>query len=103
MTATHAPIHPADQATECDSHYIGGTVRVRLMRDLSGTDSWVVDPASFGTSLDLEHPVENTECRCTDPDDCERIRMRMFLADLPDGEELMHMLADSLGYTVTKN
>lgn len=30
-------------------------------------------------------------------------RLDSAMADLPDGEELMHMLADSLGYTVTKS
>ncbi|WP_404316301.1 hypothetical protein [Prescottella equi] len=104
MSTTTAPsfVHPAEQATECGSHYIEGAVRVYLMRDLAGIDQWVIDPASFGSSLPAEE-TSNNECRCARPAECADVRTRMHMAELPDGEELMHMLADSLGYTVAKN
>ncbi|PCK23277.1 hypothetical protein [Rhodococcus qingshengii] len=106
MTVTdQAFVHPSEQAEARGTHYIEGAVQVYLMRDLDGTDAWVVDPSSFGESLYSDHDkgLENGECRCGNPAECEAVKIRMAMANLPDGEELMHMLADSLGYTVTKH
>lgn len=105
MTVTEqAFVHPSEQAEARGTHYIEEGVRVYLMRDLSGTDTWVVDPSSFGESLCSDYEdLENGNCLCGKPAECEAIKGRMAMANLPDGEELMHMLADSLGYTVTKS
>ncbi|WP_346923054.1 hypothetical protein [Glutamicibacter creatinolyticus] len=105
MSTLTAPafVHPSDQAAERGSHYVEGAVRVYLMRDLADTDKWVIDPASFGSSLELDDEIINSECQCEKPQECDAVRTRMHHAEQPDGEELMHMLADALGYTVTKN
>lgn len=95
----------ADEAAALGTHYIEDAVRVYLMRDLSGIDKWVIDPASFGESLPSEwqEGILSDECQCANPAECDAVRLRMVMVDRPDGEELMHMLADSLDYTLTKN
>lgn len=106
MTTTEQVfVHPSEQAEKRGTHYIEEAVRVYLMRDLNGTDAWVIDPSSFGESLctDYDEGLESGNCLCGKPDECEAVKGRMAMANLPDGEELMHMLADSLGYTVTKS
>ncbi|WP_301851087.1 hypothetical protein [Rhodococcus pyridinivorans] len=93
----------SDQAQEKGTHYIEEAVRVYLMRDLDGKDKWVIDPASFGEPLhsDYDEPLA-TECLCDRADDCTATVSRMKDVSLPDGSELMYMLAEALGYTVTK-
>ncbi|WP_269207283.1 hypothetical protein [Rhodococcus opacus] len=39
---------------------------------------------------------------CEDKDECNAIRDRMDRADLPSADDLLHLLAESLGYTVTR-
>ncbi len=59
----------------------------------------VIDPANFDVALETNYDMPvNAECPCAVPE----IRHRMHFVSTPDGEELMHMLADALGYTVTK-
>ncbi len=45
---------------------------------------------------------QNSECRCETPDECADIVDRMDKVGLPDGEDLMFMLAAALGYTLTQ-
>ncbi len=40
-----------ERAAAHGAHYIEETVRVYLMRDLAGTDTWVIDPTCFGDAL----------------------------------------------------
>lgn len=47
-------------------------------------------------------PARNSECMCEDKDECNAIRDRMDRADLPSADDLLHLLAESLGYTVTR-
>lgn len=104
-TAEQAFVHPSERADANGTHFIEEAVRVYLMRDLDGTDKWVIDPTCFSEGLysDYERGPVNSECRCGNPAECEAVKLRMDAAYLPDGEELMHMLADALGYTLTKN
>ncbi len=89
----------AARAAARGAHCIEESVSVYLMRDLAGTDTWVIDPTSFGAALETNYDMPvNTECRCGTPDECDEIRHRMHFVSTPDGEELMHML----GYAVTK-
>lgn len=106
MTDTSTAEHVgsgSEHAAARGTHYIEEAVRVYLMRDPNGTDTWVVDPASFDEPLcsDYNQPL-NPECRCGDSADCNRVRWRMAEVDLPDGEELMFLLAAARGYTVIK-
>lgn len=94
---------PIAQTEAQGTHYIEEAVRVYLMRDLDGADRWVIDPTTFGDALFSEYDYEpqNPECLCGRPDDCAATVERMQAIDLPNGEELLQMLADALGYTVT--
>ncbi|MDV7357669.1 hypothetical protein R4282_32260 [Rhodococcus oxybenzonivorans] len=94
-----------ERALERGTHYIEESVWVYLMRDWDGTDRWVLDPVTVdGCGLDsgLEDGARNTECMCEEKAECNAIRERMDKVYLPAAEELMHLLAESLGYTVTK-
>ncbi len=105
MTTTETVfVHPADQAEQRGSHYIEDSLSVYVMRDLGGTDKWVLDPSTFGESLYTSYEKPETgNCQCGKPEECEAAALRMGMASTPDAEELMHMLADHLGYTLTKN
>jgi hypothetical protein len=84
-------------------HYIEETVQVYLRLSADGT-RWIVDGASIdGYGLDsvLDQP-RNSECPCDQRQDCATARHRAESVDLPDGEGLMRMLAESLGYELTK-
>ncbi|MFF0818629.1 hypothetical protein ACFYVR_26300 [Rhodococcus sp. NPDC003318] len=98
----------SEVAAERGTHYVEEAVRVYLMRDLNGADRWVIDPTTFGDPLFSEYsdygdsgPV-NDECRCERPDECAAVVERMSRVGMPDGEELMRMLAAARGYTVTR-
>lgn len=94
----------AERALERGSHYIEESIWVYLMRDWDGTDRWVLDLTVDGYGLDsgLENGARNSECLCEDQAECNAIRDRMDRATLPTADDLMHLLADSLGYSVTK-
>lgn len=103
ITASEPYLTGGERAAARGAHYIEEAVRVYLMRDLNGTDTWVIDPTCFGDSLYSEYPEpQNPECLCERPDECGQILDRMTQVDLPDGTELMFMLAAALGYTLTK-
>lgn len=87
------------------AHYIETGVKVYLMRDPEGLDRWVIDSSTVdGYPLDSTHDSlpTNEECCCQDEDACHRTLSRMAAALLPGGEQLMFMLADTLGYTLTR-
>ncbi|WP_016881389.1 MULTISPECIES: hypothetical protein [unclassified Rhodococcus (in: high G+C Gram-positive bacteria)] len=95
----------AERALERGSHYIEESIWVYLMRDWGGTDRWVLDPVTVdGHGLDsgLENGARNSECMCEDQTECNAIRARMDRAALPTAGDLLHLLADSLGYILTK-
>ena len=95
----------AERALDSGSHYIEESVWVYLMRDWDGTDRWVLDPVTvdgYGLDSGLEDGARNSECMCEDQAECNAIRDRMDRAALPTATDLMHLLADSLGYTLTK-
>lgn len=88
------------------AHYVEESVAVYLMRDPAGADRWVIDPTALdGWGLDSTYDSypSNTECECQDKSDCDKTADRMGAeVGTPSGEELMFMLADALGYTITK-
>ncbi|MCX5046225.1 hypothetical protein OG921_23930 [Aldersonia sp. NBC_00410] len=99
-------VSASDRACERGTHYIEEAVRVYLMRDLDGTDRWVIDPTTFGDPLFsdyADHGPVRDECQCGRPDECAAVVARMLKVTMPDGEELLHMLAAALGWTVTKD
>lgn len=54
-------------------------VRVYLMRDLDGSNTWVIDPTAFGEPLYSDHddgPVSE-ECQCERPDECAGVLKAM--------------------------
>lgn len=84
-------------------HYIEETVQVYLRLSADGT-RWLVDGAAVdGCSLDsvLDRP-RNSECPCNQRQDCATERHCAESVDLPNAEGLMRMLADTLGYELTK-
>ena len=87
------------------AHYIEEAVSVYLMRHPS-QDRWVIDPLTIdGCALDSTHDTypSNVECQCGQGDAvCTAVRDRMSHYPLPSGEELMVMLADALGFQVTR-
>lgn len=86
------------------AHYIEESVKVYLMRDPHGRDRWVIDPSTVdGHTLDsdLDYP-EAGNCECGNDHDCGRTAARMAAAHLPTGHDLLLMLADTLGYDLTK-
>ncbi|MBO8150837.1 hypothetical protein HYG77_36645 (plasmid) [Rhodococcus sp. ZPP] len=94
----------AERALERGTHYIEESIWVYLMRDWDGTDRWVLDPVTVdGCGLDsgLEDGARNSECMCDNQAECSAIRDRMDKVYLPTAEELLHLLAESLGYTVS--
>ena len=94
-----------ERALTRGTHYIEESIWVYLMRDWDGIDRWVLDPVTVdGCGLDsgLEDGARNSECMCEDKDECNAIRDRMDRAALPSADDLLHLLAESLGYTVTR-
>lgn len=88
-----------------NAHYVEESVAVYLMRDPAGADRWVIDPTAldgYGLDSTLDSYPSNTECECLDADACDAASLRMRDIASPSGEELMFMLADALGYTLTK-
>lgn len=86
------------------AHYIEEAVSVYLMRHPS-QDRWVIDPLTIdGCALDSTHDTypSNPNCRCEDEPVCDTVTNRMAEQPLPSGEELMVMLADALGFQVTR-
>lgn len=93
---------PRDGAVP-DAHVIEDAVSVYLMRDPDDQDRWVVAPLALdGSPLFSTHEgyPSNDECACDDKATCNAVLTRMTQSGLPTGEELLHLLADALGYTL---
>ncbi|SED97784.1 hypothetical protein [Rhodococcus koreensis] len=94
-----------ERALARGTHYIEESIWVYLMRDWDGIDRWVLDPVTVdGCGLDsgLEDGARNSECMCEDQAECDAVRDRMDRAPLPSADDLLHLLAESLGYTLTR-
>lgn len=53
-----------ERAAARGGHYIEESVSVYLMRDLAGTNTWVIDPASLGAALETDNNMpSNAECQ----------------------------------------
>ncbi|MYV32001.1 hypothetical protein GQ649_32915 [Rhodococcus sp. DSM 6344] len=104
MSAPAPYLSASDRAVLKGAHYVEEAVRVYLMRDLDGSNTWVIDPTTFGEPLysDYDDGPVIEECQCERPDECAGVVKVMSGIGLPDGEELMWMLADGLGYSVAK-
>jgi hypothetical protein len=89
---------------ECE-HYIEESVAVYLQRDPKGTDTWVLEDPDGGLDTNYDDGPEWRNCECGASDDVHReVAERMEKkAPFPDLEDLFHMMAKSLGYTVTKD
>ncbi|WP_052071044.1 hypothetical protein [Rhodococcoides fascians] len=91
-------------------HYLESDVRVFLRRN-SANAGWLIDGATtdgYGLETSYER-VEDRECACEFLDEGgTRTPEHVAATDaaehagLPDAEELLHLLADALGYTLTK-
>ena len=104
MSAPAPYLSASDRAALKGAHYVEEAVRVYLMRDLDGSNTWVIDPTTFGEPLysDYDDGPVSEECQCERPDECAGVVKVMSGIGLPGGEELMRMLADGLGYSVAK-
>ena len=105
MTTTNIPT-PAEvcrtqgeRALDRGTHYIEESIWIYLMRDWDGIDRWVLDPVTVD-GCGLDNGARNSECMCEDKDECTAIQDRM--ERLPSTDDLLHLLAESLGYTVTR-
>lgn len=110
VTNAAAPTAPLGDVTtsgvalvrERGTHYIEESVSVYLMRDPDGVDDWILDPTTVsGEALDstLEHGPEIGNCECGQSSECARIAAQMgSVAALPNGHQLLVMLAAALGY-----
>ncbi|PBC38499.1 hypothetical protein CJ179_38540 [Rhodococcus sp. ACS1] len=96
-----------DGPTEYE-HYIEESVSLYLQRDPSGkTNTWHIDPTCLDGDVlwsNYDNGPVNANCECGDEDECDRItRIMGEKADFPTAKEAMFMLAEALGYTVTKS
>ncbi|MDF3310458.1 hypothetical protein P3H15_36180 [Rhodococcus sp. T2V] len=91
-----------ERALARGTHSIEESIWVYLMRDWDGIDRWVLDPVTVdccGLDSGLENGARNSECMCEDRTGCDAVRDRTAL---PSADDLLHLLAESLGYTVTR-
>lgn len=84
-------------------HYLEQTAQVYLRRNATNT-RWLIDGSSLdGYGLDGDHDdVQNCECPCERETECEAARDRADKAPLPNAIELLHLLAEALGYEAHK-
>ena len=86
-------------------HYLEGTAKVYLRRNPANTN-WILDSSGLdGSPLDAVYDdVEDSECACDfDSNDDRTPEHRAAVdvaqaAELPNSVELLHLLADALGY-----
>lgn len=91
---------PLDPKTGKPIHYIEESVDVSLRLDDKG-ENWIVDGAAFGGEglyTVLQTGARNEQCLCGTEEECEKVRAYADTLPMPDGEELMLMLARALGY-----
>ena len=81
------------------AHFIEQTVAVHLRLSDDGT-RWIVDgPSVDGHPLDSTYrdlSATNSECACSQPKECARLRDHADTLPLPTGAELLTMLAAAL-------
>lgn len=85
-------------------HFIEDSVTVYLRLD-DKSEKWIVDgPSIDGYPLDShdDNNPQNRECTCEDATACDKALEYGHKLPLPTAEQLMHLLAESLGYTLTK-
>ncbi|AWN03675.1 hypothetical protein PBI_JACE_55 [Gordonia phage Jace] len=102
--------HDLDDAGAYDAekhgHYIEGALKVYLRRNVANT-AWLIDsPTNDGYGLDTAHPdyslvYDTDECPCghtpRQPNKAHDAAINA-IRGLPNAEELLRLLADSLGY-----
>ncbi|MDJ0403952.1 hypothetical protein QNA23_10705 [Rhodococcus erythropolis] len=85
-------------------HYVEESVLVYLRLD-DKSEKWIVDGSSIdGCALDTsneDYPF-NGDCTCENEEACTAALEHARKTRVPTGDELMHMLAEALGYTLTK-
>lgn len=95
---------PLDPNTGKPVHYIEESVDVSLRLDDKG-EKWIVDGAAFGEGLYtvLQTGARNEQCLCGADEECEAARAFADSLPMPDGEDLMFMLAKALSYYVIRS
>ncbi len=85
-------------------HHIEEAMRVYLHASPDGTGWTICDTTNDGSPLfsDYEDGPLNEACECGDDEACDAAADRLARLDLPTSDELMRMLADSLGFDVVK-
>lgn len=81
-------------------HHIEESVAVYLHASPDGT-SWVIcDTATDGYALEsnYEQGPLTESCECGDEHTCDAWADTLRAQSLPDAEQLLHLLADTLGY-----
>ena len=85
-------------------HKIEEAVRVYLVLDElpDGRLRWVIDdPSVDGMALfGYDSGALNEDCNCDRPAECERMREAGDQIELPDGLDLMRLLAEKLGFRI---
>jgi hypothetical protein len=81
-------------------HHIEESVAVYLHASPDGTSWGICDSATDGHALDSNYdrgPLIES-CECDDTDTCRAWVATLRKQPLPDAEQLLHLLADALGY-----
>jgi hypothetical protein len=112
VTPADRPIVTDQQSAQCHDnvpgyHHIEERPGVYIHANRDGTgwelcDFSLADQGLFG----LDNGASNDGCECGDHPggdrpECEAWKTRLDALPLPSGEDLMHMLAAALGYSVT--
>lgn len=87
------------------AHKIEEVAKVYLQLNEDGT-GWEIDPVTCDGSplFGYDNGPIDDECMCGRSTSVEHMALigRAEAMDLPTAEELLHLLAEELGYTVTK-
>lgn len=84
------------------SKIIENIAKVYLHRDVGDTE-WEIDPTSYdGYPFDGYDRGDGINDNDDLRDEVEAAKADLNKVDVPDADKLLHLLADALGYTVTK-
>ena len=108
--ASHSFHDLDDYDADKHGHYLEGACVVYLRRNSANT-AWLIDgPTTDGYGLDTSHPEDDLvfdtdECPCGHTpreNEAKHVAAVDAVQSLPNADELVHLLADALGYELRK-